>query len=204
MATITQRVVRNARRRGLTVLTRPQWGSRYGSVYVWRRLFKRAHQPADTVVQHITVTFDSGKLVGDFKTDMRTIERIGYERFKSGFSYNFAVDMRDGTIGVGQPLDAKGTHTVNDKNVRGFSRDQNLRARAIAVIGMPGDQLSKDAEAAIVQLLAAMVDEGAVTPGFDYEPHSKFAYKDCPCGPTRDRMPAIRAAVNKAVRRPKR
>lgn len=199
MTTITQRVTWNARRRGVTVLTRGQWGSTEPNVYRWRRKHKPARQPADTVVQHITVTLDHGPLTGDFKRDVRTVERIGMQRFGSGVSYNFVVDMRTGMVAVGQPLDAKGTHTINEKRVPGYSRDQNLVARAIAVLGMPNDKLSEEAERAIALLLAALVDEGAITPGFDYDPHSKFAAKDCPCDSTRNRMPAIRSAALKEV-----
>lgn len=214
-ATITQRVVRNARGRGLDVLTRNQWGSKpsgFGwplapdvdNVYGWRREHKpHAPLPADTLVQHITVTFDSGRLVGDFREDMQAIERIGFERFGSGFSYNWGVDMRTGMVGLGQSLDAKGTHTVNEKGYKPgqFSYDQNAVALAIAVLGMPGDPLSKVAEDAIVQLSAAHVEEGALTTSYDYLPHSVFAPKDCPCNATRDRMDEIRAAVRKADHR---
>jgi hypothetical protein len=190
--TLQARVVRNLRKRGVTVLTRRQWGSRYASVYRYRLAFKRVKaKKADTLVQHITVTFDSGKLIGDFKEDMRTIERIGYERFKSGFSYNFGVDMANGTIGVGMPLLAKGTHTINDKGVPGYSYDQNLVARAVAVVGMPGTPLSDKAQESITQLIAALMDEGAITLDPDYKPHSFFAYKDCPCEPTRRVMPQM-------------
>lgn len=201
MATITTKAVRAARRRGVKVLTRRQWRSRHEAVYAQRRRDTKAGRwgrfrlQADTVVQHITVTLDHGPLTGDFAADVRTVEQIGYERFKSGVSYNWVVDMQTGMVAVGQPLDSKGTHTVNDKGVAGYTHDQNLAARAIAVLGMPGDKLSARAERAIVQLLAAMVDVGAITPGFDYLPHSTFAAKDCPCPPTRARMPAIRAAV---------
>lgn len=188
--TITQRVTRNARKRGVTVLSRKQWGSVAGRTYAARRL-RPVKQPADTVVQHITVTKPSG----NFAADCRTVERIGMERFRSGVSYNWLVDMRTGHVAQGQPLDAPGTHTVNDKQVPGFSRDQNYAARAIAVIGMPDTPLSERAQTAITRLLAAMVDEEAITPGFDYVPHSLFAWKDCPCDATRDRMPAIRAGV---------
>lgn len=191
MGTITQRVVRRARQRGVTVYTRWQWGSTAGPVYAWRRKFRRhAPPPADTLVQHITVTRRTG-----IKPDMRLLERIGMQRFGSGVSYNFAVDMRTGEVGVGQPLDAKGTHTLNDKGIPGFSFDQNLVAHAIAVIGMPGDRLSLSAEVAIGKLIAAMIECGVLTRGFDYMPHSAFAWKDCPCDPTRDRMPAIRRAA---------
>lgn len=194
MATITQRVVRNARKRGVKVFTRRQWRSLHPHVYAWRRIFRKVKPgPADTVVQHITVTRRS-----DIKSDMRVLEKIGMERFGSGVSYNFAVDMVTGEVGLGQSLDAKGTHTLNDKDVPGYSHDQNYVARAIAVIGMPGDKLSRQAEWSIISLLAAMMDEGAITETFDYDPHSKFAYKDCPCSVTRDRMPALRASAVRA------
>lgn len=204
--TPTQQVVRAARARGLTVLTHRQWGSTAREIYKSRRRRTAAGDwgpfalKADTVVQHITVTFDDGVLTGDFKADCREVERIGLERFGSGVSYNFLVDMATGMVAVGQPLDAKGTHTVNDKGVPGYSHDQNLVARAIAVLGMPSDRLTPRAEWSITQLLAAMVEEEAVTRGFDYVPHSLFAAKDCPCDATRDRMPAIRLSVRKALR----
>lgn len=192
------RVVRNARKRGVNVLTRKQWGSRYGSVYA-RRLVTHRHAPApsDTLWQHITVTTDTGKLVGDFKEDMRTIERIGMERFGSGFSYNFAIDMQTGMVGVGQPLRAKGTHTVNDKGARtpsgGFiSHDQNYVALAFAWLGMPGRQISDKAKESAAQLFAALMDEGALTQSPDYLPHSLVAAKDCPTDAGRDAMPWIR------------
>lgn len=195
MATTTQRVVALARKRGVTVYTHRQWGSRRIPTYLLRRRSKRALEPADTVVQHITVTLDTGPLSGHFKTDMRTVERIGYERFQSGVSYNFVVDMETGEVGVGMPLDVKGTHTINDKGVAGFSFDQNYAARAIAVLGMENTPLSKKAEHSIAVLLACMVEVGAITDTFDYEPHSTFAWKSCPCEATRSRMPAIRKAA---------
>ncbi len=211
MTTITQQVVEAARKRGLTVLTHEEWGSKLRPLYADRRrktkngYWGRFRQQADTVVSHITVTFDDGKLVGDFKRDMLEVERIGYERFGSGVSYNFCVDMATGMVGVGQPLDSKGTHTVNDKGVPGFSKDQNLVARAVAGLGMPGDKFSKDAERAYVKLLKAMRECGAITPGFDLVPHSLFAFKDCPTDAIRDRLPDIRERVTKRpVDRPAR
>ena len=197
----TVRVSRRLRKKGVTVLSRSQWGSRYGRVYHTRRLLTRAGRygkfrtKADTVVQHITVTRPSG----DFKADCRAVERIGYERFGSGVSYNWLVDMTTGYVAQGQPLDSKGTHTVNDKDVPGFSHNQNLVARAIAVVGMPNTPLSKRAERSIELLLESMVEEGAITQGFDYVPHSHFAWKDCPSDPTRNRMADIRATVDKEV-----
>lgn len=197
------RVVRNARKRGVVVLTRKQWGSLYPHIYKERR---KTHpvtvKEADTLWQHITVTFDSGELIGDFKADMRTIERIGVERFGSGFSYNAAVDMKTGMVGMGQDLLTKGTHTVNDKSVKGFSFDQNAVARAVAFLGMPGDKLSLVAREATAQFIAAMIDEGALTLSFDYVPHSLVAYKDCPTDAGRAAMPWIlKRALQVTVRR---
>lgn len=189
MPTITEKVVRRARRRyGVKVLWHKQWGSRRRELYSYRR----KHRPVsriktDTLWQHISVTRPSG----DFKADVRAVERIGYERFGTGTSYNFVVDMETGQVAVGQPLDAKGAHTINNKGVDGFSYNQNLVARAIAVLGMPDTPLSRKAERAIAGLIAAMIDVGAATADPDYEPHSLVAWKDCPCDPTRNRMKMI-------------
>lgn len=191
---LQRRVVRNLRRRlgKNMVKTRRQWGSKYPATYAWRLIWKRAKRhPVDTLVQHITVTFDTGPLTGDFYEDMRTIERIGMERFGSGFSYNAAIDMGTGMIGLGMPFKAKGTHTVNDKRVPGYSHDQNYWARAIAGLGMPGRPLSQDAEWALSHFIAALIDEGVLTDDPDYDPHSKFAYKDCPTDAIREKMPRI-------------
>lgn len=192
MSTLTDKVVANLRARGIKVYTREQWGSKYGAVYATRREVKPAKVPADTVFQHITVTLDTGPLTGDFFRDVQTVERIGYERFGSGISYNWLVDMTTGEVAVGQPLDAKGTHTVNDKGVKGLSYDQNYWARAIAVLGMESSKLSQKAADSISAILAAMMEEGAITKTFDYLPHSHVAYKDCPCNSTRGQMPSIR------------
>lgn len=190
---ITLRVVKAARKRGVKVYTRRQWGSTQETLYQWRRKNKPhallPNKPVDTVWQHITVTRRSG----DFRADCQLIERIGFARFGTGCSYNFMVDMTTGEVGIGQPLDAKGAHTLNDKGLKGFTHDQNAVAIAIAVIGMPTYTLTPKAEQAISRLIAACIEVGAVTHGFDYMPHSAVAAKDCPCDSTLDRMPAIRA-----------
>lgn len=198
---VTSRVIRNARKRGVNVRTRKQWGAgfRNMAVYQWRRV-NRHHSllpktPVDTVVQHITVTNRSGNL----DVDMRNLHDIGVSRFGSGVSYNWCVDMVTGTVGLGQSLDAAGTHTVNDKNVPGFSKNQNYVAIAIAVIGMPDDELSPVAKLSISRLIAAHIDEGAVREGFDYKPHSFFAAKDCPCDSTRNSMNDMRKGSIKLV-----
>ena len=190
VSTLTNDVVQRAKTAyNVPILTRKEWGSTMSGTYEYRRKNNPVKVlKADTLVHHITVTRPSG----DFKNDMRLIEQIGWVRFKSGFSYNFGQDMTTGVIGVGQPLDAKGTHTINNKDVPGFSYDQNAVARAIAGIGMPETGFSKQAMESCAGLMAAMMDVGALTEGFDYLPHSFFAYKDCPCDPIRNKMHEMR------------
>lgn len=198
--TITQRVIDNARARGVTIYTRSQWGSLLLPVYQWRRKYRKHSllpgKPVDTVWQHITVTYDTGSGKASFKEDMRTLERIGNGRFGSGVSYNWCVDATTGEVGLGQSLDAAGTHTLNDKNIPGYSFNQNYVSLAIAIIGMPGAVLSQRAGNAIVQLIKAHIDEGAVTEGFDYNPHRMVAWKDCPTNNVVAVMPGIRRAVD--------
>lgn len=189
---VNKRVMQELRKvASVPVYSHKQWEAEHEGVYLTRRETRPAHQPADTVVQHITVTLDHGPLRRNFIEDMKTIERIGWERFKTGISYNWVVDMRTGEIGQGQYLDAAGSHTLNDKGVHGYSFNQNEMARAIAVMGMENSKLSVAAEESIVDILVSMWRAGAITYRPDYVPHSLFAYKDCPCDSTRDRMPAI-------------
>lgn len=214
----TVKFIEQARAEGLTVLTRGEWGSRpdgrpwplapdVSDVYQNRRE-KKPHarlpmRPVGTVWQHISVTEDSGDLTGDFRQDMQTVERIGFQRFGSGFSYNIAVDMTTGMVGIGQPLDAKGTHTVMRVDREGFTHDQNAVALAIVVIGGCDDKLSAKAERSIVLVLVALVRAGLLTPHFDYKPHN-FADpgKACPCPTTHNRMDEIYMAVQKELNTP--
>ena len=189
---LQRRVLRNAARRGVKIRTRAQWGSKHADTYKTRLITRRVTlAKADTFVSHITVTRDDGPLTGDFDTDMREVEQIGWDRFKTGFSYNFGIDHLDGMIGVGMPLMAAGSHTLNDKGVPNYSANQNYVARAAAWMAMPGMVPSDVAKEAFAQLLAAMMNEGALTQGFDFKPHSFFAAKDCPTQPGRDAMPWI-------------
>lgn len=207
MPTITQLTVAAARRRGVKILTRDQWGSQAEDIYQKRRELTAAGHWGEFVLrpsllfQHMTVTDDDGPLTGDFAADMREVEHVGVQRFGSGLSYNFVVDMTTGMAGVGMPLDAKGTHTVNDKHVTGLPYDLNRYARAVAVLGLPHYRLSAAAELTIVRLHLAMIDTDALRPGYKYHPHSLVAAKDCPCDPTRNRMDEIRREVRRTRRR---
>jgi N-acetylmuramoyl-L-alanine amidase len=192
MATSQRKFVRRLRRvYGVKVLTRRQWGTEHPLLYGLRVITHPAKVPSDTLVQHITVTFDSGKLTGDMVKDMQTLERIGYSRFRSGISYNGAVD-REGALGIGQNLRAKGTHTVNHKRVPNYSYDQNYWARAIAWIGVEGDRPTEACVETTAKFFACLMDCGHLTEDPDYDPHAKFTAKSCPTPAMISRMPEIR------------
>jgi hypothetical protein len=216
--TPTMKVVREGRLMGLTVLDRKQWGSEPDGrpwplapntrdVYSWRRAHREHHlirpgrssRPADTGVQHITVTLDHGNLTGDFRRDVQTVERIGFERFGSGISYNSVTDMSTGMIAVGMPIDAKGTHTVNALAKPGFSYDQNAVALGFAMLGMCNNGLGDKAIEAQGKWLAAHARCGYLTKGFDYLGHRYFANKGCPCDETVSKMDDIYRVFKKHV-----
>lgn len=186
MATITQKFMRQARAYDVRVLGRGRRG--WGSAHPWsygKRRFTHRHfllpkRPAGTLWFHITVTHDDGPKRLDFIEDMRETERIGDARFNSGFSYNLGWDLKTGMVGVGQALDAKGTHTVMNKTVKGYSYDQNGVALAIAGIGYPGDLPTDEAITELVKVIGSLILVRALTADFDFNPHRMAAYKDCP------------------------
>ena len=212
MAPTSQRTfIRRLRRvYGVEVRTRSNWKSNYRALYWRRNITHRAKPVADTLVEHISVTHDDGKLTGHFDADMRELESIGYTRFKSGISYNIAIDKLTGMVGIGQNFRAKGTHTVNNKNKKGFSYDQNLWARAICWIGVPGDKWSDKCWDSHVKVISCMMDCGFLTEHPDYLPHSYFAYKECPMDYIAKELPDILRdaqklhAKMKSVKTPKR
>src|SRR5262245_55881846 len=110
---------------GFPVLTRDEWHTKFEPLYQKRREVKPFTLPAKDFFAHVTVTFDSGNLTGDFRRDVRLVEQIGFDRFKTGISYTWIVDKRTGLIAKGHPVDAKGAHTLNDKGVHGFPFDLN-------------------------------------------------------------------------------
>jgi hypothetical protein len=186
---MTADVIAHLRATGRTVHTRADWGARQESVYQWRRTNRAFYGPADHFFAHITVTARSG----DFKRDCRDVEQIGQSRFGSGVSYNWLIDRVTGHIAEGQPLDAAGTHTLNDKKVPGFPSNLNYWGHAIAWIGRPEDPISADALESYAAIIAAEKATGHAKAGARLHPHSKFAWKDCPCDQVRDQIPAIEA-----------
>lgn len=205
MGSPTQRVIKLARKRGVNIVTRKRWFS----IHQWHYQWRRRHKPhalcpshkVDTIVQHITVTKDGGNKPRHFRRDMRTVERIGWQSYRSGVSYNWVIDMETGMVGLGQSLDAKGTHTINRKNIPNFTKDQNAVAFAIAFLGMPGQVPTRKAVSAWVNLIAAHIDSGYVTEHFDFMPHAEFTWKSCP---TPEVIALMEAAKKRALKLAKR
>lgn len=206
--TPTARVVKNLKGRGRRV-----YGHKtcliFSSVYKNRRkthphhiIWNGDHDPrddrVDTLWAHISVTRAVG--IG-IRSCMRTLHTIGMQRFGSGISYNFAIHHRTGQIGVGQFLDAKGTHTVMRVPRAGYSTDQNAVSVAIVFIGMPGMVVSQKAWESYEHLIAALIEEGFLTTHFDHNPHS-FADpdKDCPTDVVRNMLPELKAGGLRKVR----
>lgn len=202
MPTPNDLMVAELRRMGYLVRRQGEWGSRYISSYQARRIDMPVKLPAPFAYQHITVTRDDGILTGNFDADMRELERIGYERFRSGISYNWPVDAITGMIGEGMPVDAKGTHTVNDKNVPGFPNNLNYYGNALAMIGMPGTRPTTKFIGASAAILAVSWKLNILQDFSPYFPHSKFAAKDCPTDFVRAVMPLIHATAKDFLHMP--
>jgi hypothetical protein len=194
----TDAFVRSMRRRGVEVLRPWAWGTAHPGLYV-NRVRTHPHsllpgKPVDTLWNHITVTFDDGRLIRDFGLDLREVERIGWQRFGTGVSYNILVDANapHPRIAIGQCLEARGAHTLNDKGVTGYSYNQNKVSLAIAWVGMPGDRLNAHAVEAMIRARVALMATGSLTRHYDDNPHSLVAAKDCPTGELRRRLPALK------------
>lgn len=200
------KVVRTARDRGLTVYTHKQWGSKQRKLY-WNRLVTRRTKVRvkDTLWQHISVTRDDGDDRIAFFMDMQELERIGMERFGSGVSYNLAIDMETGEIGVGQFFNAKGTHTINHKQNEhpDYSFDQNAVSLAFAFIGMPGQAPSKKAIRAAGIMYGVLIDCNKLTVDPDYNPHRMVAFKSCPTDAVVAVMPQIESIAFRTSRKRK-
>ena len=104
----------------MEIIPRATWGARYPAG------FGPAPLPADEVWLHHSVTIapDLVPPYDDEYAAMRTLERIGQERFGGGISYTFAC-MPTGRMYEGTGVTRKGSHTGG----------RNSIARAIVLVG---------------------------------------------------------------------
>jgi hypothetical protein len=104
----------------MEIIPRSEWGA------IYARGFGVAPLPASEVWLHHSVTI-APNLVPPFDDDkaaVRTLERIGQQRFGGGISYTFAVTPV-GLVFEGHGVDRQGSHTGG----------RNSIARAICLIG---------------------------------------------------------------------
>jgi hypothetical protein len=127
-----KRIIRELRQAGFTVLSRKQWGSRHRPLYQWRRIRRHFPREAKSFFAHVTVTNRSDS----FAADIREVEQIGYERFKTGISYNYAVDQKTGAIAIGMPHDAAGAPPSSRSNASTAPRATT--PRSIRTASSPG------------------------------------------------------------------
>ena len=94
------------------IIPRDEWGARY--LPVWGP----APQPAEELYLHHSATI-APDLVPPFTDDnaaIRTLERIGQQRFGGGISYTFAITPV-GRIYEGHPLGLLGSHTYQRNGI---------------------------------------------------------------------------------------
>lgn len=180
---------------GYKIRTKEQWGSKHLPLYGERLRSKPVDFPVAYGFVHITVTHSHGD------QGMRDIEQIGVDRFGTGVSYNWVVDHKtDHTIYIGQPLAAKGAHTVNNKNVAGFPYNLNYFGHAVAYMGDVTDPVCDDCVDTIAAIFAAEQIEGPMRSGAGIYPHRKFAAKSCPGDKLNARMDDIVKLVGLKVK----
>lgn len=191
---MSNEVIDRLRSAGYKVRTRKQWGTQHADVYAYRLRTKPVDFPVSFMFAHITVTSANGD------KGARLVEQIGMERFGSGCSYNWMVDHQTHAIYEGQPLAAKGTHTINDKNVSGFPYNLNYAGHAVAFMAMPGDRFCHKCVELFAAIQAAERLEDIARDSVKFYPHSMFAWKDCPTDAVRNRLDDINNLADQMVK----
>jgi len=126
----------------MEIIPRSEWGA------IHPRGFKEAPLPASEVWLHHSVTI-APDLIPPFDDDyaaVRTLERIGQQRFNGGISYTFAVTPV-GLVFEGHGIDRQGAHTGG----------RNSIARAICLIG---DYSTKAPTTAMKKAVAELLVHG--------------------------------------------
>lgn len=174
---------------GLDIIERGTWGA--AQSYTSAR---DVVMPAVGFFLHVSVTIDNGDRPGTEHGDMRTIERIGQERFGIGFPYNAAA-FDTGRLYEGQPLTRRGAHTVNDKNTPGYTQSSsgslNPWYRALVLPQTCPDDVTDAQIDSAARWAAAQIRAGLAVPGASWSGHRDVAWKDCPCDNGYSRLPEL-------------
>jgi hypothetical protein len=171
---------------GLDMISRETWDARQDYTSA-RTVFV----PVEGFVLHVSVT----NRTNDEHADMRTIERIGEQRFGIGCSYNAAV-FQSGNLYEAQPLTRRGAHTVDDKNVgyksTGSTRSMNYWWRAIVLPPQPEDKVTDAQVDQIARWAAAQIRAGYAKRDAQWIGHRDVAWKACPGDAGYNRLSEIR------------
>jgi len=172
---------------------REQWGSDHD--YTSDRTVNR---PAKWFFLHISVTADPEDNIVAESAAMRTVERIGIQRFGSvGISYNEAA-MQSGRLYEGQPLTRRGAHTVNDENNPTFGDSSlNRDARALVIVQNVQDAVTDAQIDAAAQWAGAVIRAGEAVPGARWYGHRDVSAKACPGDKAYARLGELNALTRK-------
>lgn len=166
----------------LTIIGRGEWGARYPDG------FADAPLPAEGVYLHHTVTVapDLAPPFTDDDAAVRTLERIGQERFGGGISYTFAITPV-GRVYEGHSVWRRGAHT----------KGLNTTHRAIALIG---DYTRTAPTPQMVESCAALLVHGRRA-GWWIRPRLEGGHRDAPGASTSCPGDAGHAAIAKINQR---
>lgn len=171
---------------GLNIVKREDWGA--AQSYLSARTVVT---PAKGFFLHISVTIDGGDLPADEHAAMRTIERIGQQRFGIGFPYNAAA-FDTGRLYEGQPLGRRGAHTVNDLPNPSFKRGSlNYDHRALVLPQMVDDDVTDAQIDAAARWAAAQIRAGLAVRGARWSGHRDVTRKGCPGDAGYARLPEL-------------
>jgi N-acetylmuramoyl-L-alanine amidase len=170
------------KQQGLDIIYRETWGAKQSYTSA-----REVQTPVQGFFLHISVTHDTG----DEHADMRTIERIGQERFGIGFPYNAAI-FDTGHLYEGQPLTRRGAHTVNDENQPGYTEPLNQWYRAIVLPQMVTDDVTEAQVHGCARWAAAQIRAGYARRAATWNGQRDVAPKDCPGSAGYARLPDIR------------
>ncbi len=191
--------------------TRAQWGAVHD--YTTDRTVE---VPASQLFLHVTVTRPESYTTHD--AHARKVEEIGISRFGIGISYN-ALIMPGGILYEGQPIDRRGAHTVNDKQVQtcpthggsllsrephpGTAGSQKLNlnysARAIALARMDDDPVTDDDVEAAAKWGAWLISTGQAIPTAKWHGHRDVAWKTCPGNQGYSLIPQIESRMKELL-----
>lgn len=168
----------------MDIVPRSDWGARYRAGFGPRAL------PTSEAWLHHSVTLSPDLEFRDLNADsvdddeaaaMRTIERIGQERFGAGFSYNLA-EMPSGRVYEGCGIARVGAHT----------KGRNTRALAVVVVGnYERDPVPEPVPGSLARLLRHLHATGAIdAPAFDGG-HRDVGQTSCPGRHLYAHIPAI-------------